>query len=217
MSRSYFWFWMACVILVIGFFGGCNAKSGGQAAEGGKPVVNLAIWSNYVTSELLSEFEAKTGIHVQVSNYSSNEELLAKLQAGAGDYDVAVPSDYMVFVMSKLGLLHALDKGRIPNAQGLDAGYLKKGFDPENSYSLPYARTITGIAVNRKLYKKPVRSWKDFFANPALKGKLSLLDDAREVIGAALKMQGYSLNSKRPEELAKAKAILMAARSRVKA
>ena len=77
--------------------------------------MNLAIWSNYVKPEILQEFEKRTGVKVQVSNYSSNEELLAKLQAGASGYDVVVPSDYMVFAMSKLGLFKELDYTQLPN------------------------------------------------------------------------------------------------------
>src|SRR6185312_13331920 len=88
----------------------CTSKQSGSnpASESQNRVVNLAIWSNYLSPELVTQFEKKTGIKIQVSNYSSNEELLAKLQAGASGYDVAVPSDYMVFAMAKLGLLQAL-------------------------------------------------------------------------------------------------------------
>ncbi len=180
------------------------------------PVVNLAIWSNYVSPALLSEFEKRAGIHVQVANYSSNEELLAKLQAGASGYDVAVPSDYMVFAMSKLGLLHELDYSRLLNAKLLDPRFLKKKFDPTNKYSVPYDWGTTGIAVNRLLYKGEIKSWKDLFSNPAIAGRFSILDDAREAIGAALKAQGFSLNSTHPNELEKAKELLIQARSRVK-
>src|SRR5690349_11677714 len=88
----------------------CTKKQDAQ-----NKVVNLAIWSNYVSPELLAEFEKETGIKVLVSNYSSNEELLAKLQAGASGYDVAVPSDYMTFVMKKLNLLQDLDRTQLTN------------------------------------------------------------------------------------------------------
>jgi spermidine/putrescine transport system substrate-binding protein len=179
-------------------------------------VVNLGIWSNYLTPEAILEFEKRSGIHVQVSNYSSNEELLAKLQAGGSDFDVLVPSDYMVFAMVRLGLLRALDLKKLAHAQSLDPRFLKKSFDPKNEYSLPYDWGTTGIAVNRTLYGGEVRGWKDLFEKPDLSAKISLLDDPREVIGAALKAQGFSLNSRSKDELAKAQALLMRARSRVK-
>ncbi|MEO5969106.1 MAG: spermidine/putrescine ABC transporter substrate-binding protein [Bdellovibrionia bacterium] len=180
-------------------------------------VVNLAIWSNYLSPDLFASFEKKTGIKIQISNYSSNEELLAKLQAGASGYDVAVPSDYMIFVMRKLALLQELDFSQLPNSKALDSKFLKKPYDPENTYSVPYNWGTTGIAINRALYSGSVKGWKDLFEKPDLAGKLSLLDDAREVLGAALKAQGYSLNSKNPEELTKAKELLLKTRSRIKA
>ena len=180
-------------------------------------VVNLAIWSNYLSPELIARFEKKTGIKLQISNYSSNEELLAKLEAGASGYDVAVPSDYMVFAMSQLELVTPLDYKLLPNSKSLDPKLLKRHFDPDNKFSVPYDWGTTGIAINRSLYSGQIRGWKDLFSKEDLAGKFSLLDDAREVIGAALKSQGLSLNSKNPEELQKAKELLFRVRSRVKA
>src|SRR5947208_436229 len=131
--------------------GSCTKKTtpgeAPQAASSGK-VVNLAIWSNYVSPELLKAFEAKTGIKVQVSNYSSNEELLAKLQAGASGYDVAVRSDYMVGVMGHLNLLKELDKQQLTNLKSVDPKFLHKPYDPDSKYSVPYDWGTTGIAVN---------------------------------------------------------------------
>jgi spermidine/putrescine transport system substrate-binding protein len=180
-------------------------------------VVNLAIWSNYLSPDLLALFEKKTGIKIQISNYSSNEELLAKLQAGASGYDVAVPSDYMIYVMRKLKLLQELDFLQISNAKSLDPKFLKKHYDPENKYSVPYNWGTTGIAINRNLYSGTLKSWKELFEKPDLAGKISFLDDAREVLGAALKAQGYSLNSTHVDELMKAKELLLKSRSRIKA
>ncbi len=194
------------------------ACTGTGTGPGSAPkTVNLAIWSNYVAPETLELFKKETGITVAVTNYSSNEELLAKLQAGATGYDVAVPSDYMVFAMAKLGLLTELDPAKIPNAKSLDPRYLKREYDATNRYSLPYDWGTTGIAVNRELYKGPIKGWKDLLTRPELAGKFSLLDDPRETIGAAMKALGFSLNSSNPAELAKAKALLLAAKKRVKA
>lgn len=201
----------------------CTKKDSAEKTEAATTVatadrtLNLAIWSHYITPETLKAFEQKTGIKIQQSNYSSNEELLAKLQAGASGYDVAVPSDYMVFAMIKLGLLAPLDFSKLPNSKSLDTRFMKKVFDPENKHSVPYSWGTTGIAVNRSLFKGQIKGWKDLFTNPELNGKYTLLDDVREVMGAALKMHGYSLNSTKPEELAKAKETLAKARANVKA
>jgi spermidine/putrescine transport system substrate-binding protein len=206
---------LGCLFVLISFsalFGCTKSTTSGNA----KRVVNLAIWSNYLPTEVISEFEKKSGIKVQISNYSSNEELIAKLQAGASGFDVALPSDYMVFAMVKLGLIRELDYSQISNSKSIDPKYLKKAYDPENKYSVPYDVGTTGIAVNTSLYKGKIKGWKDLLTKEDIAGKFSLLDDAREVIGAALKAQGYSLNSRNPEELKKAKEMLVKVRPRVK-
>lgn len=200
---------LACVL-------GCT-KTNQSIPTTSPRVLNLAIWSNYVTPEILADFEKRTGIKVQISNYSSNEELLAKLQAGASGYDVAVPSDYMVFAMSKLGLVLELNSTKLSNLKSLDPRFLKKPYDPTNRYSVPYDWGTTGIAVNRDLYKGKMNGWKDLFNATNLSGKFSLLDDVRETVGASLKMLGLSLNTTRPEDLKRAKEVLLKARSRVKA
>ncbi len=200
----------------------CTKKSEVTSSSAGAPaslnkVVNLAIWSNYLSPELIADFEKRMGVKVQVSNYSSNEELLAKLQAGASGYDVVVPSDYMIFAMQKLGLLQALDPSKLPNAKSLDPRHLKRNYDPENKYSLPYDWGTTGIAVNRTLYPGEIKGWKSLFSNSALAGKFSLLDDVRETMGVALKALGYSLNTKDPAQIAQAKEFLIKHRASVKA
>lgn len=201
-------------VLILTFFflsTACTSKN--QPSD---QTVHLAIWGNYVSPEMLQKFTAATGIKVSTSNYSSNEELLAKVQMGASGFDVAVPSDYMVGVMIKTGLLEKLDRSKIPNAKDVSADLLKQPFDPANDYSLPYSWTTSGIAVNRELFKGSMKSWKDLFENPDLQGKLALLDDSREVMAAALKMKGYSVNSTNPAELKAAAEALKKAKPRVK-
>jgi spermidine/putrescine transport system substrate-binding protein len=105
----------------------------------------------------------------------------------------------------------------LPNAKSLDPRYLKRPFDAENKFSLPYDWGTTGIAVNRDLYKGEIKGWKDLFNKADLAGKFSLLDDPREVIGAALKAQCLSLNTKSADDLKKAKELLLKVRPHVKA
>lgn len=182
----------------------------------GTPQVNLAIWGNYLSEETRKAFTEETGIRINITNYSSNEELLAKIQAGQAGIDVAVPSDYMVDIMIKLGLLEALDKAQIPSAAHLDQEVLAQPFDSKNAYSLPYAWATAGIAVNRKYFSEPITSWKDLLENPKLAGKFALLDDVREVTGAVLKMQGESVNTTDEAALARAKEKLLDVKKRVK-
>jgi len=210
---------IACLALIAIAFAACTKQQPvGSSTSPAKVAreVHLGIWSNYVTPEMLADFEKASGIKVIVSNYSSNEELLAKMQAGGAGFDVVVPSDYMVSSMIQLKLLKRLDASKIPSAKSLEPRFLKKAYDPTNEYSLPFDWGTTGIAVNRQLYKGRVKGWKDLFTNPELAGKIALLDDVREVIGAALKVQGHSLNTKNPKDLEDAKKLLIQARKRVK-
>ncbi len=200
---------------------GCTKSTDNQGAPAGSSKatsgeVNLAIWGTYLPDNFEADFKKETGITVKLSHYASNEELLAKVQAGAGGIDVAIPSDYMVDVLTKLKLIQALDKSQIPNASGLDPQFLKQSFDPENTVSLPYAWGTAGIAINRDLYKGDIKSWKDVFAKADLAGKISFLDDVREVTATALKANGLSVNATSPEDLAKAQATLKAFRPRLK-
>lgn len=201
-----------CLLL---FGVGCSFSKNSTRSQ--KPFVSLAIWSNYLPSELIQEFERSTGIQVKITHFSSNEELLAKLQTGSSEYDVIVPSDYTVFALIHLGLLSELDYQLIKNSKSLDPRFLRKSYDPENRYALPYDWGTTGIAINRDLYPGKIQSWRDLFENSDLNGKLSLLDDSREVIGAALKASGHRLNSVSPEELRLAKNLLLKVKSRLKA
>lgn len=199
----------------------CTKSTLNQPVANNQPVakeleVNLSIWGDYLSPDLIKKFEAETGIKMHISNYSSNEELLAKIQAGAAGVDVAVPSDYMVKVMIKLGLLSPLNKSKIPNSKQVSPNVLNKNFDPENTYSLPFAWSTAGIAVNRDLFKDDIKSWKDVFNNPKLAGKISFLDDVREVTAAALKMNGYSVNTTNPSELKKAEASLLTMKPKIK-
>lgn len=179
-------------------------------------VVNLAIWGNYLHTDLIKKFEADTGVKVNISNYASNEELLAKVQAGASGIDVAVPSDYMVRIMIKLDLLNELDKSKIQNFSNVLPEVLNQSFDPTNKFSMPFDWSTAGIAVNRELYKGEIKGWKSIFNNPELSGKMSLLDDVREVIAAALKYNGYSVNTTDAEALKKAEDTLLKVKSKVK-
>jgi spermidine/putrescine transport system substrate-binding protein len=193
-------------------FLGCTKKASSPEAR----EVNLSIWGNYLSPEMKSKFEKESGVKINISNYSSNEELLAKVQMGASGIDVAVPSDYMVEIMTKMNLLEPLKSGEIPNKAGISEQFLKQSYDPENTYSLPYTWTTTGIAYNKELYKGDIKGWKDLLDNKELKGKFALLDDVRETTGAALKMNGVSVNSTNADEIKKAKETLLAAKKNIK-
>ncbi len=195
---------------------GCGTTATDTSANTPSKSLHLFIWGEYTSPEIFKDFESQTGIHVTESNFASNEELLAKLQAGASGYDLIVPSDYMVAIMSQLDLLEPLDKISIPNAKDIEPGLLGKSFDPTNKWSIPYSWAVTGVVYNKAKLKDPVTSYKDLLGREDLKQRVSLLDDVREALGAALKSNGASLNDTDDKHLETAKATLIAAKSRIR-
>lgn len=187
------------------------------AKEGGKQrVVNLAIWGNYFDEAEQKRFSKLTGIKLNITNYASNEDLLAKIQSGASGLDIAVPSDYMVAVLIKLKMLEPLQKSLIPNASDLDPQFLRQDFDPENAYSLPYAWSTTGFAIQRDLFKGQMKGWKDLLAERGLDGKVSLLDDVRECLAVAAKIGGFNVNTVSKPDLDQMKQSLLELRKMTK-
>ena len=153
-------------------------------------------WAEYMDPALLKKFEQETGIKVVETYYDDNEALLSKLKAGARGYDLCVPSDYMVTVLYNTGLLLPLDMKYIPNFKYVAPRWQKPAYDPEtdgNKYSCPYQFGTTGIGVRIDKVTEPITKWADLW-NPAYKGQIEMLNDERDVIGAALLTLGYSLN-----------------------
>jgi len=172
-----------------------------------RATLNVLIWSNYISPRVVRAFEEKTGVRVNIETYDSNEALLAKLQAGVVAYDLIVPSDYMVRILIRENLLRPLDLTRLPNLRHLDPSALRLPFDPTNTYSLPYTRGVTGIGYRKDKIAGPIGSWADLW-DARWRGRIVMLDDMREVFGAALKLLGYSLNSTDPEQLRQARDLL---------
>ena len=179
------------------------------------PQLNVYTWPNYVSDEIRLGFEEEFGVPVVVDTYTSNEELLAKLQSGASGYDVIMPSDYMVAIMIREGLLAMLDWNDIPNVGNISPQFRSKYFDPENHYTVPYTWGTAGIAYDSSLVDPPPESWSILW-DPTYHQRFSILDDMRETIGVALKLLGYSVNTVDPEELAAAKQRLLEQKPLVK-
>ncbi len=118
--------------------------AGDESAEAAKEIV-MYNWTEYIDPDLYGEFEAATGIHVVEDNFSSNEEMLAKLQGGAAGYAVTVPSDYTVAIMIEEGLLAKLDKANIPNITNLAERFTQVPYDSGNEYCVPYMWGTTGF------------------------------------------------------------------------
>ena len=172
-------------------------------------------WSDYVSPDLIAEFERQASAKVVVDTFSSNEELLAKLQGGATGYDVAAPSDFMVSIMVRQGLLAELALEQIPNATLLAEQLQRLPFDPDNRYSIPYLWGTVGIGYDSNVISPPPESWTVLW-DPRFKGRISMLNDQREVFGVALRVIGQSLNSRDPTVIGQAKAKLLSQKPLVK-
>jgi spermidine/putrescine-binding protein len=173
------------------------------APKASSSVLNLYGWSDYVPQTLLDNFTAKFGIKVNYDTYSSNEEMLAKIQAGASGYDVVIPSDYTVAIMIKQGMLDPLDLSQIPNFSNLDKKFTNMDYDPGNKYTIAYQWGTTGLIYEKTRVPFEPKSFADLW-DPALKGRLVLLDDEREVMGMALEVLGYDHNATDPNQLQQA-------------
>lgn len=178
------------------------------ACSGEKPkTLNLFCWSEYVPQSVIEAFEKESGIKVAVENYASNEEMLAKLLARPGTYDLIQPSEYMVEALKNDGLLEKLDKTKIPNLVNLEPAFTGLSYDPANDYSVPWMAGSVGIVVNKEKITTPVTSYADVFTE-ANSGRIVVLDDARESVSWALKSLGKSVNDITPENLAAVKPVL---------
>ena len=177
--------------------------------------LNLYNWSEYIDPELITAFEEEHGVDVIESFYESNEAMLAQLQAGVV-YDMIVPSDYMVGIMIEEGLLLPLDKEAIPNLENLKERFQAPPYDPELGYSVAYQYGTTGLGVNLDVVGDDVEPTWGLVFDPELAsqwaGQISLLNDPRETMGAALMYLGYSINDTELAHLEEATQVISDAR-----
>lgn len=159
-------------------------------------------WTEYVPQELLEQFTKETGIKVIYSTYESNESMYAKLKTYKYDaYDVVVPSTYFIAKMSKECMLQKIDKSKLSHFKDLNPSLLNKPFDPNNNYSIPFFWGATAIGVNTdEVDPSTITTWADFWQSQ-YKGRLLLIDDARDVFQIALRKLGYSGNTRDPKQI----------------
>jgi spermidine/putrescine transport system substrate-binding protein len=201
-----------------------TTEPGGETAERcGDPSqlaeeIFLYNWSDYMDPSIKDQFEEECGVKVTETNFDSNETLLATLQAGGADYDIIVPSDYMVQIMVDEGMLLELDFNVISNIQNMVELNVNQYFDPEQKYTVPYFWGTSGFAVDTNVVTDVQESWSMLFdTDSPYCGQISMLDDERETIGAALIYLGYSLNDTDPAHLEEAKNLLIEQSECVKA
>jgi len=179
---------------------------------------HLYNWNNYIAPETIKRFESVCQCDVIQTYYGDNEELLAKLAAGAKGYDVLVPTSNAVQALIRGKQLKPLDKAAIPNIKNVDPAYLNTPFDPGNQYSVPYAMSTTIIGYNDVKMKErglPTDTWAVIFDPKYLekvKGRVTVLDSANELFAAALKYLGYSANDVDPKHWDEAAAVIKKAK-----
>lgn len=171
--------------------------------------LNIYTWTYFIPQKVIDDFQNETGIKVNLSYYDSNDVMMTKLMSGAKGFDIISPSTDYVDILIKTGLIEKLDKTKLTNIyNNLDTSLrldeLSKIYDPGLEYSIPYTYSATGIVVNKKFMKDYPKSF-EIFSQNQYKGKMTMLDDGRETLGATLQFLGYSSDTENDVELEAAK------------
>lgn len=196
-------------LLIAVALGACTKK---------EDVLHLYNWNQYIAPETVERFERTCGCKVEQSFYADNSELMAKITGGAKGYDVLVPTSNYVSDLAQGGFLQPLDKAQLPNLNNIAPAYLDTAFDPGNVYSVPYAYTVTMLGYNEQALKQlgvTVDSWAAIFDPVILekvKGRVTVLDSPDELMAAALKYLGYSVNDRDPQHWQETKDVILTAK-----
>ena len=170
--------------------------------------LHLYNWAYYTPESVLKKFEKEYNCKVICDEFESNEEMYTKLKTGGSGYDLVFPSQDYVSIMINQGMCEKIDRSLIPNLKNIDPLLLKKAtYDPDMNYSVPYFWGACGIIVNTAKVPNYEKNF-SIFGRTDLRGRMTMLDDMREVMGAALQYLGYSLNSKNPAEIIAARDLI---------
>ena len=190
------WAFLLITIIILSICG-CGA------GESNDNVVIVYNWGEYIDPDMLEQFEAETGIRVIYDEFETNETMYPKVEAGAAEYYVVCPSDYMISKMIQNDLLMELNFDHIPNAKnniGMQYWQQSEGFDPENKYSVPYCWGTVGILYNRTMVDEPITSWAQLW-DEKYRDEILMQDSVRDAFMVAEKLYGYSMNTLDAQEL----------------
>jgi len=176
----------------------------GACTRDRRPRLNVYNWSTYIDPVMLARFERERGVRLRYGTYESNEEMLAKIMTGNSGWDVVFPTHSRLAPMARAGLIANLDHARLPSLRNLHARFQRPAWDPDLRWGVPYMWNATGVAYNRAQTPEP-RGWAGLWS-PALRGRLTMLDDPEDVIGACLLKLRYPFGSIDARQLAAAKA-----------
>ena len=204
--------------LVLSFPSQADQKINTTVVAKEKNVLYLFNWNNYISADTVERFEQYCNCELSQDYYSDNEEMLAKLVAGATGYDIIVPTGNAVETLIRQGALKPLDKKLLPSFKNIDPRYLNSSFDPGNKYSIPYAYTLTLLGFNQKIIQElnlPTDTWAIIFEPQYLKkikGRVTVLDSQRELMAIALRYLGYSVNDTDEKHWKKAQELIARAK-----
>ena len=184
----------------------------GCGGGGGERIVNVCGWGENIDPDLIDQFEQETGIKVNYQTAESNETMYALIKQGGTDYDVIVPSDYMIGQMIEEGLLAELNYDNIPNFALIGSQYKNLSYDPENKYTVPYTWGTMGIIYNSSIVEEDLDSWGVLF-DGKYSGNIGMIGNPRDAIGTALMYLGYSVNTTDEAEIREAYQLLSDAKS----
>ncbi|MCL2373799.1 MAG: extracellular solute-binding protein [Treponema sp.] len=186
----------AALLALAGLFVGCDRRE----------QLHIFNWAVYTPQSVIEAFEREYGVRVIYTEFASNEEMLARLMAGGGrGFDIVFPSGDYVAIMARLGMLHRLDHSLMPNLANIDPAVLAKAiYDPIMQYSVPYFFGAAGVIVNTAMVSEFPRDI-SIFSRADLAGRMTMLDDPRQVIGDALNYLGFSVNTRNPAEISAAR------------
>lgn len=200
------------VLVLVGVFGYFQLTKAPKEPEPSKQelssVLNVYNWEDYFATSTIEDFEKEFGVKVNLETYGDEDTMLSAIQSDPAKYDVAVASDVLIKEMSNMKLLAQIDMNNIPNFKNIGEDFRDPSYDPKHKHSVPYMWGTSGLVINHKYIKETEPSWAILW-NPAYKGKISMLYNMQDVIGAALKYAGYSANSVDSAELEKAKQLLL--------
>ena len=171
-------------------------------ARSAHPRLNVYNWSDYVAPETIADFEAEFGVQVRYGTYESNEEMLAKVFTGNSGWDVVFPTHNLLQPMSEQGLLAPLRHDWLSGLDNLDRAFRAPEWDPQLQWGIPYMWSGTGIVYNRSV-QPPLTRWAGLW-DEHLKGRMTMLDDPDDMLGACLKKLGLSFSATDPNELRRA-------------
>lgn len=212
---------LVCVVLFALVLTGCTSPGGTGGAQTEEVAsvcpprvegidvtsteLNLFVWTEYIPQEMLDCFEDVYGVRINRNEYSSNEEMYAKISAGTNSsYDLIQPTNQIVDLMARQGLLEPLDHAKLPVLANFDERFLDQPFDPGNQFTIPYQAGMDAIVVNSDVVETIPASFADLW-NPDYAGRMVLVDDPRTVIGATLLTLGYDVNTTDEAQLEEAK------------